>query len=683
MAIDERQTAATQPAPRAGGGVDVQRVVRLLPIRWRILSIAALTSAVAINLGVLIWNGATSLSSAWQELRQVRESDTLLALLESESGRLQNLIHRYINEPRPEIFSEILRLRATVLGTLKNRGAGDPMLSSSVDNLMEQTERFFEGFDKLRAVQSEITGTYESGVLKPSKEMAGLYAIIEASVSARDALIVPSLGKSREAFTATLVAANAYYLSLASTAAADARRNIQTIEQTIPVMSDLAENDLQRSALAALGVRAAALDEGLSKLADHFGARTALLAAIDGNQATLVSTIDKLSAQMRQREQQAQERFDRTLAGIYRKVALVSIIFLTAIVAGGFLIAHSIREPLRELMASMDAIVSGEYRRPIRDTKATDEIGEMARAVEVFRENAIARRQAEDELRASKERAEDALEELRETQKNLIDAEKLAALGGLVAGVAHEVNNPVGISLTVASSLARRCEAFASELNGGALRRSRLDEFVDGNRDAAQQLVTNLQRAGELIQSFKQVAVDRSHADRRQFDLALATDQIIASLRPALKKSRVSLDIDVPHGITMDSYPGPYGQVLTNLFINAAVHAFPGGKAGTISIAARSGSAGDVAIVVSDDGIGMTDETRRRAFDPFFTTRRNLGGTGLGLHIIHNLITQTLGGRIALESQPDKGTTFRITLPRIAPRTTTEAPGATHHGSPT
>jgi signal transduction histidine kinase len=318
-------------------------------------------------------------------------------------------------------------------------------------------------------------------------------------------------------------------------------------------------------------------------------------------------------------------------------------------------------------MATMNAVVAERYDQPIAGTQAKDEIGEMARAVAVFRDNAIAKRQAENELRASKERAEKALEDLREAQQNLIAAEKLAALGGLVAGVAHEVNNPIGISLTVASSFARRCDDFAREVDAGPLRRSRLEEFLDGGRDAANQLVANLQRAGELVQSFKQVAVDRSHAERRQFDLRESTDQIIASLRPVLKKSHVALIVEVPVGITMESYPGSYGQVLTNLFLNSVIHAFPDGRAGSIIVEARQ-VRDDVDIFVSDDGIGMGEEIQRRALDPFFTTRRNEGGTGLGLHIIFNLVTQQLGGRLTFESRPGWGTRFRISVPRVAPR---------------
>jgi signal transduction histidine kinase len=589
-------------------------------------------------------------------------------MLESEASQLQNLIHRYINQPGEQLLAEILRLHGEVLSTLRNRGAVDPVLSGSVDELRAVTERFLKGFGEVREVQTMIEHTYENEVLKPAREMAGLYAIIEGAVGKRDALLWPSLGKSREAFTASLVAANAYYLSLASDAVEEARKNLATVEQTIPVMIDLAENSLQRTALSALAQRAAMFREGLKNLAAQFATRTNLLrTAIDGNQAQMIAVINRLSGQMRLRETQAQGSFDRTLADMYQYVALVAIIFLSIIVVVGVLIARSISLPLKDIVSAMHAVVAEKYEHPIQGTNARDEIGEMARAVEVFRENAIAKRKAENELRASKEHAESALTDLREAQQNLIAAEKLAALGGLVAGVAHEVNNPIGISLTVASSFARRCEDFAREVDAGPLRRSRLDEFLEGGRDAANQLVANLQRAGELVQSFKQVAVDRSHADRRQFDLKESTDQIIASLRPVLKKSQISLTVDVPAGIIMDSYPGSYGQVLTNLFLNSVIHAFPDGRAGQVIIEARQINGDDVDIFVSDDGIGMNEETQRRALDPFFTTRRNEGGTGLGLHIIFNLVTQQLGGRLTFESKLGWGTRFRISIPRVAP----------------
>jgi signal transduction histidine kinase len=665
IALDQQPAYAMEDEPASRVGVE--RVVRALPIRWRIVSIAVLNGLVVVILAGLIWSGARVLNSAWDELRRVRESDALLALLGTEAGRLQSLIHQYINEQRPETFAEILLLRDAVLGTLKTRGVTDPVLSGAVPELTAITERFLGGFGDLRGLQSTITRSYEDEVLKPARQMAGLYAIIESATSTKQALIAPALGKSRESFTAALVAANAYYLSLASDAAEEARTNIQRIEDAIPVMGDLADNDLQRSALDALKLQAAVLRRGLTNLADLFGKRTSVLRTeIDGNQAAMITAIDNLSAQMRQREQDAQTQFDRSLTNIYRVVAFVAIFFLSAILIGSILVAQSIRQPLQRLMAAMSAITLGRYDQPIHGTAARDEIGDMARAVEVFRENAIAKDQAEADLRASKEHAEQALAELRDAQKNLIQAEKLAALGGLVAGIAHEVNNPVGISLTVASSFARRCEMFAEELREPPLRRSRLDEFVATSHAAANQLVANLQRAGELIQSFKQVAVDRSHAERRQFDLAEATDQIIASLRPVLKKLPLSLTVEVPPGIAMDSYPGSYGQVLTNLFLNAVAHAYPEGQAGTLSVGARAVGANDVEITVADDGVGMAEGVRARAFDPFFTTRRDRGGTGLGLHIIYNLVTQSLGGRLAMDSAPGRGTTFHITIPRQA-----------------
>src|SRR5438445_411057 len=661
--------ATERPASLAARSrVGVVGLVRSVPIRWRILSIAALNSLVVLVLAGMIWNGAQVLGSAWDDVRQVRESDKILALLESETGRLQNLIHRYINQPSPELFAEILLLREAVLGTLTTRASTDPMLSGSVKELERVTERFLNGFGELRGVQATISKTYEDQVLAPARDMAGLYSIIEGATGHRDALIWPSLGKSREAFTAMLVAANAYYLSLATASAEEARRNTDTIEKTIPVMSDLADNDLQRLALQRLNTRTVALREGFAKLSEQLASRTELLRnTIDASQAEAIGAIDRLSVKMRQREQKAQETFDRTLADISRKVLSIAVIFLGIIITAGVVIALSIRLPLQQIMAAMHAITSGDYDRQVQGTGAKDEVGAMARAVEVFRENAIAKRKTAAELRASNEKAEGALLELNAAQQNLIDAERLAALGGLVAGVAHEVNNPIGISLTVASSFARRAEMFEAELKSdGALRRSQLEEFVRSSRDASQQLVANLHRAGELIQSFKQVAVDRSHAERRPFSLGEATDQIIASLRPVLKRAPISLSLDVPEGLVIDGYPGSYGQILTNLFLNAVNHAFADGRSGAISISARPRGHDDVEIIFADNGAGMTPDVQRQAFDPFLTSRRNDGGTGLGLHIVYNLVTQQLGGRMMLDSRLGQGTTFRIIMPKAA-----------------
>jgi signal transduction histidine kinase len=681
LATSRQDETTERPASLAARGrVGVVDLARSVPIRWRILSIAALNSLVVLVLAGMIWSGSQVLGSAWDDVRQVRESDKILALLESETGRLQNLIHRYINQPSPELFAEILLLREAVLGTLTTRASTDPMLSGSVAELERVTERFLNGFGELRAVQATISKTYEEDVLKPAKDMAGLYSIIEGATGHRDALIWPSLGKSREAFTAMLVAANAYYLSVATNSAEDARRNTETIEKTIPVMTDLADNDLQRLALQRLKTRTVALREGLAKLSEQLASRTDLLRnSIDASQADTIAAIDGLSVKMRQREQKAQATFDRTLSNIAHRVLSIALLFLAVIITAGVIIALSIRLPLQQIMTSMRAIRSGDYDRQVPGTDAKDEVGAMARAVEVFRENAIAKREAEDGLRASKEKAESALLELNAAQQNLIDAERLAALGGLVAGVAHEVNNPIGISLTVASSFARRTDQFDAEMRSSTpLRRSQLEEFVRSSRDASQQLVGNLHRAAELIQSFKQVAVDRSHAERRQFSLGEATDQIIASLRPVLKRSPITLSVDVPEGLVVDGFPGSYGQILTNLFLNAANHAFPDGRSGAITISAKPRGNDDIEIIFADNGAGMTPDVQRQAFDPFFTTRRNEGGTGLGLHIVYNLVTQQLGGRMMLESRLGQGTTFRIIMPRAARRGSTETDTESH-----
>jgi len=285
-------------------------------------------------------------------------------------------------------------------------------------------------------------------------------------------------------------------------------------------------------------------------------------------------------------------------------------------------------------------------------------------AVNVAAEEITERKRSEQKMRRAREVAETTLQHLRETQASLIEAEKLAALGRLVAGVAHEINNPVGISLTVASSLQHRYEAFAKEIGRGEIRRSVLNEFIGGVRDASAQLVSNLVRASELVQSFKQVAADRSRLERRQFNVGELTDHVVVGLRPELRRRGIKLDITCDPALAMDSLPGPYGLVLSNLVLNSIMHAYPDGRKGTITFKASAIGDTDIEIMISDDGCGMSPQIRRHAFEPFFSTRRHEGATGLGLHIVHSMVVDRLKGRISLASEPGEGTTVRLILPR-------------------
>jgi len=659
------------PRPRSGapGTAAAARLIRAVAIRWRIFAVGVLHSLLSLVLVFTVWNGASELAESWRGLKDARESEQLLVALESDTGRLQNLIHRYFNQPNPSVLAEIETRRAGLVERLQGQPRTDAETATQSARLALLMERFLKGFDDLRTVRAAISATYEGDVLRPAREMAELYARIDADPRGPGGTIAAPLGQSREAFNRTLLAANAYYLSLSRAAGEEARANVAMIERIAPAMIEAAAGESQRGAATALRYSASALREGLELLTEHFNTQELLLRqAVDENAAGMSTLVDQMTRVMQARERDAQTRFDDTLNGVYTRIGVAAGCFLIAVFVFGVPITRSISEPLGELRGAMNEIVEGRIDTPVEGTEARDELGDMARAVEVFRENAVARREAEAELQAAKVRAETALAELRDTQESLIEAEKLAALGSLVAGVAHEVNNPVGISLTVASSLARRSEAFEREIGEGQLRRSRLVEFVAANREASKQLVANLQRAGELVQSFKQVAVDRSQAERRVFDLADTSEQIVQSLRPGLKKAQVQLTLSVPPGIALDGYPGPYGQVLTNLCLNAATHAFGETRPGNVSITARTLGTDQVEITVSDDGVGMTDEVQRHAFDPFFTTRRGQGGTGLGLHIVYNIVTRRLGGRITLLSHQGLGTTFRITLPLVAPR---------------
>ena len=177
--------------------------------------------------------------------------------------------------------------------------------------------------------------------------------------------------------------------------------------------------------------------------------------------------------------------------------------------------------------------------------------------------------------------------------------------------------------------------------------------------------MANLKHAAELIQSFKLVATDRNFSNQRIFDVGDLTEQVAMSLRPGLGKQNLTLNVECQPGLTMNSYPGPYGQVLTNLFLNSVMHAFPDDRGGTVDINVQASGHDNVEIIFSDGGCGMTNAVRRKAFDPFFTTRRDQGSTGLGLHIVYSIVTNCLGGRLNLDSKPGEGTKIQMILPRV------------------
>lgn len=267
------------------------------------------------------------------------------------------------------------------------------------------------------------------------------------------------------------------------------------------------------------------------------------------------------------------------------------------------------------------------------------------------------------QLEAANKELTTTLAQLTRTQKQLVESEKMASLGGLVAGVAHEINTPVGVGVTAASHLDQRTKAMLEEYKTGGMKRASLEEFLNVCDESARMILSNLRRASDLIRSFKQVAVDRSTEERRSFALRAYLEEVLLSLRPHLKKTNLRVELACDPALTLDSYPGAFSQILTNLVMNSLDHAYEPGQTGLLRIhAAIEDDA--LNFVYSDDGKGIAPEHLDKIFEPFYTTRRGRGGTGLGLHILYNIVTQKLGGTVRCESTPGQGTTFTLLLPQ-------------------
>ena len=272
----------------------------------------------------------------------------------------------------------------------------------------------------------------------------------------------------------------------------------------------------------------------------------------------------------------------------------------------------------------------------------------------------------EHDLRESNAELIEANRNLLETRKQLIQSEKLAALGAMVAGIAHELNTPIGNSLMLASLLRDDTGRLSASLATG-IRRSQLTAFLEKTGEAAEILMRSLQHAADLVSSFKQVAVDRTSVQRRKFCLGEVFDEILLTLEPGLRRTSHKIVCAIPSGINMDSYPGPLGQVISNLINNAVLHAFDGRPNGQIDIAAELHEADQVRIFVRDNGAGIKEANLARVFDPFFTTKLGQGGSGLGLSIVYSLVNDVLGGHIEVSSTEGHGACFAVTLPLMAP----------------
>ena len=379
---------------------------------------------------------------------------------------------------------------------------------------------------------------------------------------------------------------------------------------------------------------------------------------------------------------------DASRTQLQRNFISLLIILLIALTCITIILRRRLLRPIEKLTGAALALSGENLNTPIR-AERDDEIGRVAVAMETMRcqlletfdelqnkneqlgqhanllESRVSARTTE--LQTANQELSATLNSLKSTQEQLIESEKLASLGRLVAGVAHELNTPLGNAMTVVTTLDALQIRLETIMETGSLRRSELLFIVSQARDGQAIIGRNIARAAEIIQNFKRLAIDQTTDMRRDFDLAEVIEDVMISISPSFKATPVTLDKALSHNIAMNSFPGPLGQVITNIALNALIHAFPEGASGKITLRCYAPNDQQAVIECCDNGCGMTDDTLKHIFDPFFTTRFGQGGSGLGMHIVHSIITGILGGSIDIDSAPEKGSTFRITLPRISP----------------
>lgn len=772
--------------------------LRRLPVDWRIFLIVALNGVVLAVLGALAVSGAREIIARWRDVGAAHAEYRVYAGIENEVSRLQGLVHRYLGQPTGELLAEIDSRRRRLLQDLEGFRTDDPSINAEFARLAGASRRFLSSFDAVRELSAGLRRLHDEVAMRRGPEMTGMLGGLEVEARTDSPTLAAGFARARAGLFEGLAAFNAHFLSGDAAASERAAVNFEQLRLELATLRDAATDPRVAALVDALSARAEELAQAQIQARGDIERRARIVVEdVDGRQRVMREVVARLIDATSAREAAAEREFLDAVNRLGWRVALLGAGFLSASAAASWLIGQSVARPLRRLREEMAAVAAGDYAGTAPDAAAPDEIGAMARALQVFKDNAQSKRRMEKErdeqerrwrlmletspvgvsiirardlarvycnpkyeelfglgpddsaaawpliqsfaderdaaqltrwfldgefvngwevrrkrrdgslwwcqldvrpadyrgersfivwhydvterlgsaeaLRAAKERAESALENLHEAQESLVQAEKMAALGSLVAGVAHEINTPVGIAVTAASHLVDESEGINRKMRDNALRRSDLERFLGLCVEASSRVLSNAQRAAELIQSFKQVAVDQTYDDRRSFDLGQYLQEVALSLGPKLKPGGHAVAIDCPAGVEVDGMPGALAQVATNLVVNSVVHGFAGGGPGRITMtvtvrhAATADEADEITLVYADDGAGIAADALPRIFDPFFTTNRTGGGSGLGLNIVYNIVQQKLHGRIWAESRPGHGARFTLVFPSRPP----------------
>lgn len=344
---------------------------------------------------------------------------------------------------------------------------------------------------------------------------------------------------------------------------------------------------------------------------------------------------------------------------VYASIGLSVLLFLTVIIISNQAFKHTILAPLQRVSDSLKYYQQTGKRQEV----SWGDDNELGHLISEYNQSLQLQYQYEQELKEAHDEAEQALESLAKAQKSLVHSEKMASLGSLVAGIAHEINTPLGNSLTIATTIDDVSKELLNAIESGAMKKSYLTSNLTTLSDSSKLLERNLHNAAEQVRKFKQVAVDQTSEHRRRFDFKKALDEILSTLKPQIKHTAYELKVSAPDSVMMDSYPGPLGQVVTNCFNNAIRHGFEGLEQGTLSIHAEVLDDCYLKLVIADNGHGMPDEHLKKAFDPFFTTKMGKGGSGLGLNLVYNLATTILEGEVSVRNtNPGLELTFKFPL---------------------